>query len=152
MSDQQQHRVEVLLAIRQREEDDARRVFDHVRGREDFHRRRIAELEGLLAAQTEEARRRLVAGEGGEAASTYRAAVAELRRAIGEQRALLRPLEPMVEKGRAEVMRAVSRRKAAAVLRDRLLGRRSALLARAETRQIDDAHAVRLAAADQAGA
>ena len=150
MSDAERQRVEMLLKIRRREEQDARRAFDQVQGRGEFLRGRINELGQLLAAQNKAARQ-VMSAPGDEAAPAYRTALTQLRQAIGEQRALLRPLEDMLRKCRAELLEARNRRRAVETLRDRLAARHSARRQQLEAGHLDDTHAARLAAADEAG-
>jgi len=140
-------RVEMLLKIRQQEEDAARRAFDEANARASFLRQRLTECERLLVEQGQAARGKLLGGQAPADAGTYRRCVADLRSGIAEQAALLRQLEPMLQTCRRELLEAMNRRKLAQMLRDRLTGREAARREQAETARLDEAHAARTAGA-----
>ena len=143
-------RAAMLLRLRQDEAADARRAFEDIRARQEHHRRRIADLERALAEQDGVARR-VLAASGRADMSPYRAAVTEIRAGLAEQRALLRPLEPMAAQARRRLLAALADRKAAEALAVRLRVAEAERAERAEVRAVDDTHTVRLAAAELAG-
>ena len=151
MTPRRSNRLEMLVRLRQQRESRARWSFDQVRGRAEFLRRRIDELGALLRAQDASARKRLLEGGPGRPGRAYRHSAAELRDAIREQRVLLSQVHEMLPACREKLRGAVSRRKAAEALRERLLREQAARQQRTEAAQVDDSHAVRALAARRAG-
>ena len=109
------------------------------------------ELGALLRAQDASARKRLLEGGPGRPGRAYRHIAAELRDPIPQQRALLSQVHEMLPACREKLRGAVSRRKAAEALRERLLREQAARQQRTEAAQVDDSHAVRALAARRAG-
>ena len=147
-----EHRAELLLAIRQREETAARRRFDVARVRAEGIRRRLAELQRLLVGHDQAARKRLTGSTGPQTMAAYRADLAELREAIGRQSAALDEADRALADCRAGLLEAMSRRNAVGLLHQKLLDRRSRSQDLAEAGRVDDMHASRLAWVGQAPA
>jgi len=138
------HRADMLLRHRRREEQAARRAFQEARGLADAAERRVAGLRALLAEQNDAARRELLAGAG-RASRTYPAIAGELLAEIGRQQADLQRHDGMLRRRRGRLAETITRRKAAEIVRRKLAARRSARLARAEVQQSADVHASRSA-------
>jgi flagellar export protein FliJ len=143
--DARTRRVEMLLKVRQQEEDGARRAFDEANARANFLRQRLAEMERLLLEHSRAAGQDVTATPGPATTAGYRRIATELRSAMGEQSALLRQLEPMLRTCRQELLEAMSRRKAAESLRDSLARIQAEGQEQAETARLDETHAARAA-------
>jgi len=137
------HRADMLLRIRRREETAARRAFQQARRVADAAERRAGELQGLLAQQNDSARKGLLGGRAGRPAGHYPMSVTELLAALGQQRVELRRHDQILRERRAELSETITRCKAADILRRRIVARRSAQVARAEGQHEADRHAAR---------
>ncbi len=136
-------RVEKLLAINRSSERGARQAFDVARARGDEVQARLVELEFAMIARHEAARQRLAAGGPDGLAGSYRQGVSKLRRQIFRLVARQKAVDAQLEDRRAELLAAMTRRRAAQIVRERLRDRQDACAARQETRQMDEAHAAR---------
>ncbi|HUS91320.1 MAG TPA: hypothetical protein VM695_05685 [Phycisphaerae bacterium] len=149
MVDRREQRVDLLLTARQQEEQAARRAFQEVLAEAEAAAKRLVALDAQLASQSRAARTDLLGGRYvGEA---YRASAAELRREIGRGRGELRRIDKALDQRRQELSGAMRRRRAAELLRDRLVARRSAWRRQAEARLLDDQHAARVTGRPEAG-
>jgi flagellar biosynthesis chaperone FliJ len=142
-------RVEMLLKVRQQEEDAARRAFDEANARANFHRQRVAETERLLVEHSRAAGQDVTASPRASSTAGYRRIATELRGVMGEQSALLRQLDPMLRTCRQELLEAMNRRKAAQSLRDSLVRLAAQGEEQAVTARLDETHAARAAGSGQ---
>lgn len=142
MSDERKlKRVETLLAIGRNAERAAQEAFDFARGLADELGSRLAQLERTMIAQHEAARQRLVELGVANFAGSYRDGVSTLRRKIAHLVARQKIVDTELEDRRADLFAAMTRRKAAEIVRDKLRARQAELAARLETRQLDETHA-----------
>ena len=142
MSDERKaQRVEKLLAISRGAERAARQAFDLARARVDEAQAQLVELELAMIARHEGARQRLAGGGRDGLAGAYRDGVSKLRLQIARAVSRLKALEAELEVRRADLLAAMTRRKAAQIVRERIQARQAACAARLETRQMDEAHA-----------
>lgn len=142
MSDERRwQRVEKLLAISENRERAARQAFDRARATAEENHARLVECERELIDRHEEARRRLLAGGPAESSRPYRDAVTALRQRITELMTERMVADSRLEKRRAELMEAMTRRRAVQIVRERLAARQATADARRQTRMLDDAHA-----------
>ncbi len=142
MSDERKlKRVETLLAIGRNAEQAAQQAFDIARGQADELQSRLAQLESAMIAQHEAARQRLVEAGLANFAGSYRDGVSTLRRQIARLVAREKVVDAELEDRRADLFAAMTRRKAAEIVRDRLRARQVRRAAWLETRQLDEAHA-----------
>jgi flagellar export protein FliJ len=151
MSDKlKMRRVEKLLAISRGAERAAQQAFDVARARADEVQARMVELELAMIALHEAARRRLAEGGPDGAGESYRQGVAKLRRSVSRTAARQKAADAELEARRTQLLAAMTRRRAAEIVRERLRARQAAVAARQETRQMDEAHAARGPAAASA--
>jgi flagellar export protein FliJ len=134
-------RVEKLLAVSRNAERAAKQAFDAARASADEIRIRLVELELAIIARHEAARRRLAGGGPDGLGGAYRDGVSALRRQIARLAARQKTADAQLEDRRAELLAAMTRRRAAEIVRGRILGRQAASAARRETRQMDEVHA-----------
>jgi len=142
MSDERRaRRVEKLLAISRSAERAAQQAFDLARARTDEVRARLVDLELAMIARHQAARQRIADGGPDGLGESYRQGVSRLRRQISRLAARQKTAEARLEGRRAELFEAMTRRRAAEIVRGKIQGRRAAVAARQETRQMDEAHA-----------
>ena len=145
MASRRNHRAEMLLRIRRREEEAARRAFQEARGLADAAERQVARLRELLARQNDAARCELLGAAGGRADRPYRTIAGELLAEIAQRQADLQRHDQTLRRRRAELAGTITRRKAAEIVRRKLASQQSARAARVEAQQSADAHACRSA-------
>jgi len=149
MSDERKlRRVEKLLAIGRSQEQAARQAFDRARAASEDIRARLAECEREIVVRHDQARERLLAGGQAELAQPYRDGVATLRRKIEKLAARRKAAAMRLENRRADLLAAMTRRRAAQIVRERLAARQASAEARKQTRQLDEAHAAAVAAGE----
>ena len=136
-------RVEKLLAISRSSERGAQQAFDVARARGDEVQAALVELELAMIARHEAARQRLTAGGPDGLGGSYRQGVSKLRRHISRLVARQKAVDAQLDDRRAELLAAMTRRRAAQIVRERLRDRQDACAARQETRQMDETHAAR---------
>jgi flagellar export protein FliJ len=136
-------RVEKLLAISRSSERAAQQAFDVARARSDEVQAGLVELELAMIARHEAARQRLADGGLDGLAGSYRQGVSRLRRHISRLVARQKAADAQLDDRRAELLAAMTRRRAAQIVRERLRGRQDVCAARQETRQMDEIHAAR---------
>jgi len=134
-------RVETLLVISRNAEQSAEQAFGLTRGQADELGTRLAQLQREKIAQHEAARQRLIETGLAGFADSYRDGVSMLRRQIARLAARRKIVDTELEDRRVDVLAAMTRRKAAEIVRNRLRARQAARAARQETRQLDEAHA-----------
>ncbi len=110
----------MLLRLRRRQEELARRGFDRAAAEVDGLRRRVGELDAMLAARSEAVRKRLTGPTPAAPPPDYAQHVEDLRLAIDEDRARMPDAEEALAGCRAELAEAVRRRKAAELLVQRV--------------------------------
>ena len=136
-------RVEKLLAISRSSERGAQQAFDVARARGDEVQAALVELELAMIARHEAARQRLADGGPDGLGGSYRQGVSKLRRQISRLVARQKAADAQLDDRRAELLAAMTRRRAAQIVRERLRDRQDACAARQETRQMDETHAAR---------
>ncbi len=142
MSDERKlRRVEILLAISRNAKQVAQQAFDDARGQADELKLRLAKLERAMIAQHQAARQRLVEAGQANFAGSYRDGVSTLRRQISLLVARQKIADTELEDKRADLVSAMTRYKAAKIVRDKLLACKAEHAARLETRQLDEAYA-----------
>jgi len=145
-------RVEILLAIRRREEQQARLAFQAALGQAEAAARRLVELDLQLAAGSRAARQALLARRAGGAGEAYRAGAADLRGQIGRYQSELRRLDGSLEQHRRQLAEATRERKAVERLRERVVAAGEAARGHFAAAEQDDRHAARVTAGEKAGA
>jgi len=142
MSDERKpKRVETLLAIGRNAEQGAQQAFDLARGQGDELQSRLAELRCAMIAQHQAARKRLVEAGPANLADSYRDSISTLRRRIARMAARQKIVDAELDCRRADLLGAMTRRRAAEIIRDRLRARQATRQAHLETRQLDEIHA-----------
>lgn len=139
--DRKMRRVEKLLALSLGVERAAQQAFDFARARSDEVQARLVELELAMIALHEAARQRLAEGGPDGPGESYRQGVTKLRRSISRAVARQKVVDAELEARRVDLLAAMTRRKAAQIVRERIEAREAAVAARLETRQMDEAHA-----------
>ncbi len=134
-------RVEKLLAMNRGAELAAQQAFDVARVRVDEVQAGLVELELAMIALHEAARQRLVDGGPDGLDGAYRDGVSKLRRQIARLMARQKTLDAELEGRRADLLVAMTRRRAAEIGRKKIQARQAACAARQETRQMDEMHA-----------
>jgi len=133
-------RVEKLLAISRSAERATQQSFDVARARSDEVQAGLVELELAMIARHEAARQRIVDGGPDSLGGSYRQGVSKLRRHISRLVARQKAADAQLDDRRAELLAAMTRRRAAQIVRERLRDRQDACAARQDTRQMDETH------------
>jgi len=147
MSDERKiQRVEKLLAVSQAQERAAQQAFDLAKAAADDVQAKIIECERAMIERHEQFRQHLAGGTLNDLAGGYRDGVSSLRRQIAHLTAVRKLADSHLEDRRADLLAAMTRRRAAEIARERLAARQAAAQGRRETRLLDETHAAVMAA------
>jgi flagellar export protein FliJ len=134
-----------LLAISQADERGVQQAFDIALAAADDIRAKLVEAELAMINRHELARQRLIGGGPAEPDQAYPDAVSKLRRQTTRLLTRQKQADAELEKKRDDLLAAMTRRRAAQLVCERLEADQSAGDARGETKQLDEVHAAALA-------
>ncbi len=153
MNTKSEKRISVLLSLRRQDEELAIQAFAQAKATSETIRSRIAMLERCLSEHNRSVREALV----GQAAASpeahallgrYRAALADIQHALDQETIRLMQAQDAVRLRQDEVLRALRDRKAVGNLAGTMRHRKAVLVARRETKEMDDVFAATHAAGE----